>query len=324
MRTLLLIVVAFACLVSAGAEPATLRVGVLADGESELWTGVQAAIKEKAEEQHVAIDFRIPEPATAERQNELALEMLDGGAQALAISPVNPKEQLDALNNLAEKAPLVAVLRDAPESARVVFIGRDEKEVGRRLARGVLKSLPEGLKVMAFVRDVDAPDSQQRIAGFKEELAKTETVLDAVKEDKGDRMVAWANMEEIILHRPEIAGFVGFEAYHLPVMAQVVKETGRARQVRIVSVGPAPDMRKLVQDGVVHAVVMEDADDMSGLLLETLAGLAKKEKEAPGEEAFIAAPLATLETENLMSVEDVMHEMQIQVPWISEVAPGAP
>ena len=147
----------------AGAASSPITIGVLADGETAFWTSVRDAIQEAAKEQEVTVDFKIPEPATVEQQNKLAREMVEKGVQTIAIAPINPAEQTEIFKEIAVKAPLVTMMQDVPDSNRAAFLARDEKQVGKLLGEGALKNLPPGVKVMAFCKNPDSPETKAGI-----------------------------------------------------------------------------------------------------------------------------------------------------------------
>lgn len=317
----LLIIALFAC---AATTSAALRIGVLTDGESAFWTAMSDVMKEAAKEQGVEVDFRMASPATIEQQTLLSNEMVTAGAQAIAIAPINPEEQAAFLAEIAGQLPLVTVMHDVPESKRVAFLGRDEKQAGQMLAQGALSHMPPGMKVMGFCKDPESAATKARIAGLNEAFELSGTVLDGVKSDKGDRMIAWANMEEVIRTRPEVAALIGFEPYHGPALVRAVTEGARARMVRIIGFGITPETEDAMKDGVVHALVADDAAGWATLALKTLVALANNEKEDIPEDGFIAAPLKTVQTAGDQSMKEMMDELQVQAPWISEVTTGTP
>ena len=319
---IILVLTVLICAATVMTASAATRIGVLTDGESDFWTTLHIAMQEAVKEQDVEIDFQKVIPATVERQEEMLREMAAAGTQVLAIAPINPEKQAPLLKELAAKTVLVTLIRDVPDSGRIVFLGRDEKEVGKLLAQGVLQHLPPGVKVMAFCKDSKSAATQARTAGLEETFEEAGTVLDSVKADKGDRMIAAATMEEVIKKHPEIAALIGFEPYHGAAMVRAVTEGNRARMVRIVGFGSTPEVKAALQKGIVHTLVSDDAAGWGTLLAKTLLALAANEKEGIPEDGFIAAPLKTTLTEGGISTKDLMNEMQIQAPWISEITSG--
>ena len=325
-KSVLCLISILVCCAAIGAASADVRVGIVTDGDVEFWNALQEAANTWADEHDIELDLRIATPPTAERQNELAKELVEAGVQALAISPVAPEEQADVLRALGETTPLVTVRRDVPEGNRRAFIARDESEAGKKLAQSVLHHVVPGLRIMVFCSNPEAPETQARIAAMEEVFEPSFTVIDGLTADHGDQMLAFANMEEVIGARPEIAAFVGFEPYHGPAMLRAVTEAGRERMVRIIGFGGGTDaLKAAMEQGAVHALVMDDTAGWAECILDTLKTLALDEdKDAIPEDGKIAAPLRTVDTEFFMSIEEQMDELQVQVPWISEVAPGGP
>lgn len=310
------------CACVAGAEPN--RIGVLTDGESDFWTSVRDAMQAAAAEQQVEVDFRMPDAATVERQNALAKEMVDAGIKAFAISPVNAQEQLETLKEIAVQIPVITLMTDASDCGRAAYIARDETKVGRLLGEGVLKNLPPGMKVMVFCKNQENPETKARIEGMREIFKMVGTVIDSVKADKGDRMIAKATMEEVVSTRPEISALIGLEDYHGQAMIGAVKKANRARMVRIIGFGATPEEEEALKTGIVHALVVDDAAEWGALVLKTLSALAQGVKEGIPEGGFISAPLKSLQTEVGVTVKELENEMQVQAPWVSQVTPKTP
>ncbi len=305
------------------ADSTPVRVGVLTDGESAYWTEMGDALTVLAEERGIEVDFRIPDPATVEQQETLVRDMLASDLAALALCPINPETQTALLNESGAAVPLITVMRDAPESNRRLFIGRDEKEAGRLLAQAALRHTP-AMPVMVFCKDPAAPEAQQRIDSMKEAFASSYTVLGGAQDDLGDRMLAWTNMQDVIRARPEIAAFIGFDAYHGPLLVRAVTEGNRARMVRIINFGATPESKAALEEGIVHALVVDDGEACAEIVLEWLVALARGDGSELPEDGIIAAPIRTIEAETSLGIEEMMDELQVQAPWISEVAPGTP
>lgn len=322
---LILASVVWCCGAVFGENSDTIRVGVLTDGISEYWTEVREVMLNSKKEMRIDLDFRMPASPTVEQQKALAQQMIAAGVKALAICPVAPGEQRDFMDDVSSQIPIATLCKDVPDSKRRLYLGRDETEAGRLLAKTVAKCIPEGLQVMAFCGSKEDPQIAQRLAGFKEELGKTETMLSNIMEDHGDRMLAWANMDDVLQKHPEISAFIGCQEYHGPAMLRAVKEQERTHIVQIVSFGAAPSMMQAVNDGTVCGIVQDDAAGGAQLTLQTLAALARG-AAAPGipESGTIAMPLKTIEMTTAKSKQEIIDDIKVQIPWLSETAPSAP
>ena len=84
---------------------------------------------------------------------------------------ISPDSQNGILEDVAKKMPLITHDSDAPESARKVYLGTNNYEAGRVLARLIKSTLPDGGKLMIFVGSVDAQNARDRQRGLVDELS---------------------------------------------------------------------------------------------------------------------------------------------------------
>ena len=305
----------------AGAEE--LRVGILADASSDFWTKLRDEAQTAAKSLDMTLDFRVPAPPTAEQQEALAQKMIDAGVKALAICPAKAAKQKDFLEALAQRIPVIVLFKEVPNSTDLAFLGKDNRESGRLLATLIREVVPEGLKIQVLCDDQTRPATQQRIESFREALGSY-AIVDAVLEDKGDRMLGWANVIDSLESRPEIAAFVGMQDYHGPMILRAVLEKNRGKWVRVVSCGSDPSTLKGLEDGTVHGLVVDDAAGSAQAIVKGLAAFARNDKEGIEETKVATIPVTILKTEGTLSPEDMMNALQLQVPWVSEATPDRP
>lgn len=299
-------------------------VGIITDGASDFWKGLHDAAMAQAAEQGIELDFQMPAPATVEKQQELANQMVANGVQALAICPLKPAEQAAFLKEVSGKTVLLTVLVDAPDSGRRAFLGRDEKEVGRLLGEIMKQSVPEGCKVMPFCGEPAGPETKQRLAGLNETAGEL-FFMEAPKSDQGDKMLSMAHIEDTLTKRPEIAALIGLEQYHAGLMMRSVVEKGRARMVRVIGTGMGAGLLKGLQEGIVHGLVVDDAQGAAKVVVGALKALAEADAAYTiPEDGHIVTPSIMLNTEKTLSTQETMDALKVQVPWISEATVGQP
>ena len=297
------------------------RVGILTDSASEGWTSFREAALKEAQEAGINLDFRMLSPATAEQQRKTAEEMLAAGVKALAICPVDPAQQKDAFQEIAGKVPLVLLNRDAADCGRVCFIGMDEKEAGRKLAELVINLVPAGLKIAALVKTGESEAEKARMEGLKEGLAPGEYVLDVIRADKGDRNLAWASADELMEKRVEIAAYIAFEPYQLPVLLRAATAHKVAGIVNLIGFVETPDVQEAFAKGTVQGQIRPDAAAQAKQTLAVLRGVAAKDPafKLPENGVIGIAPLIE-KTPKPMTAEEKMDALQI--PRILKDAPA--
>jgi ribose transport system substrate-binding protein len=100
------------------------RLGFVALAAADFWTiARKGAEKADAELDDVALDFRTPAEATAADQKRIVDDLLAKGLDGLAISPVDPVNQTQMINEIAKKVLVVTQDSDAPQSDRACYVG---------------------------------------------------------------------------------------------------------------------------------------------------------------------------------------------------------
>jgi ribose transport system substrate-binding protein len=138
-----------------------LRVAFVTNNASDFWTIAREGVeKADAELEDVSADFRITSDGTAADQKRIVDDLLAGGIQGIAISPVDPLNQTALLNDAAQKALVFTQDSDAPDSNRACYVGTDNVAAGRQAGELIKEVLPAGGKILLFVGKVDAQNAR--------------------------------------------------------------------------------------------------------------------------------------------------------------------
>jgi ribose transport system substrate-binding protein len=159
----------------AGGKGERIKVLFVSNNEAEFWTiaeaGTRKAAKDLAEKGiNVEVIFKRPKTGQAGEQTQIIEDNL-GDVNAVAISVNDADNQLEFLNKVADKVPLLCVDNDAPKSRRRCYIGTDNIAAGREVGKLVKEALPDGGALAIFVGKPDAPNAIQRRQGVLDELA---------------------------------------------------------------------------------------------------------------------------------------------------------
>ena len=101
--------------------PENLRLAFVTNNSSDFWTIARKGTeKADAELADVSVDFRIPSEGTAADQKRLLDDLMSAGVQGIAVSPVDPENQTNAINEAAKRVLLVTQDSDAPKSDRIL------------------------------------------------------------------------------------------------------------------------------------------------------------------------------------------------------------
>jgi ribose transport system substrate-binding protein len=194
---------------------------------------------------------------SAAAQKRILEDLLAKGVAGVSISPVNPDNSTEILNQVASKAALFTQDADAPQSKRAMYIGTDNVAAGRQAGELMKKALPNGGKAMLFVGTMDAANARERTQGIKEAIAGTKIEILDVRTDGGDQTKAKANVEDTLAKYPNIDLLVGLWAYNTPQIYNAVKAAGKEGKLKIVGFDEDQQTLKGVSEGVIDGTVVQ-------------------------------------------------------------------
>jgi ribose transport system substrate-binding protein len=241
-----------------GGSDTPVEVAFVTNNTSNYWAtahqGVDAA---QSELKNVTVDFKSPPNGTMAEQKQILQDMITKGVQGIAISPDDPPNAVQMLNDAASKALVITQDSDAPGSKRTCYIGSDNVAAGKQVGEEIKKAIPSGGEAVFFVGDIGVDNAKQRFEGIKEALAGSNVTIGPVKTDQADHLRAKANAKDEIVKEPNVACLVGLWSYNGPAILSAVKELGKQGKIKIVCFDGDPDTIDGVKDGIISATVVQ-------------------------------------------------------------------
>jgi ribose transport system substrate-binding protein len=252
----LLILANASCNRTSGAKKT--RLVFVTNNASDFWTIARKGTeKAQAEMPNVEIEFRINDDGSAAGQQRMVDDLLAKGVDGIAISPVDPKNQVQMINRAANQAVVVTQDSDAPNSNRVCYIGTDNEAAGVQAGQLVKEALPQGGEIMVFVGTLDAQNAQERYRGLKKALEGSNVKILDVRTDETNRVRAKDNVAATLVKYPDIAGMVGLWSYNGPAILSAVREAGKIGKVKIIAFDEEDETLAGVKEGAIHATVVQ-------------------------------------------------------------------
>jgi ribose transport system substrate-binding protein len=234
------------------------RIVFVTNNASDFWTIARKGTeKAQAELPNVKIEFRINDDGSAAGQQRMVDDLLAKGISGMAISPVDPKNQVQLINRAASKAVVVTQDSDAPNSNRTCYIGTDNEAAGVQAGELVKEALPQGGKIMVFVGTLDAQNAQERYRGLQKALKGTNINIIDVRTDETNRVRAKDNAATTLVNNPDIAGMVGLWSYNGPAILSAVREAGKIGRVKIIAFDEEDETLAGIKEGAIHATVVQ-------------------------------------------------------------------
>jgi ribose transport system substrate-binding protein len=285
------------------------------NGVASFWT--VAAIGAKDAGKKYGIDVVVEMPAkSVEDQQRIIEQLLADQVAGIAISPINPKNQKDTLNDIAANTIYLTHDSDAPDTDRLCYVGMDNYKAGRMCGKLVKEAIPDGGEIMIFVGRLEQLNAKLRRQGVIDELMDRSndssrydepnkivsndkyTIL-GTRVDQFDFAVAKKDAEQAIVDHPELDCMVGLFAYNPPLMLEAVKEANKLNDIKIVAFDEDMETLKAIIDGTIVGTVVQDPYQYGYKSVELMYQLSKGDKSGIPESGMIEIPARTIRKDNV-------------------------
>lgn len=277
-----------------------LKVAFVTNNSADFWTIARRGV-EKADEELADVDaeFRLTSDGTAAEQQRVVDDLLTKGVDAIAISPVDPQNQVALINAAAQRTLVFTQDSDAPDSARTCYIGTDNLAAGRQAGQLIREAIPEGGAVMLFVGKLDARNAQERVQGIKEALTGSNIRILDVRTDDVDDVRAKANAADTLVRYPDIKGMVGLWSYNGPAILNAVREAGKVGRVKIITFDEADETLAGVKDGAIYATVVQQPYEFGYQAITRMAQAVRGDRSFIPETKQIIVPTLIVNRANV-------------------------
>ena len=292
-RTAALLCATLVCLSGCARErSSTRRLAFITNNAADFWTIARKGTeKADAELTDATVEFRLGD-GTAAAQKRIVDDLLAKGVDGIAISPVDPANQTQMINDLSKQILVITQDSDAPASDRACYLGTDNHAAGKQAGELIKQALPQGGKIMMFVGKMDAENSQARFKGIKEALLGSNIEIIDVRTDDADMVRAKANAADTLVRYPDVAALVGLWAYNGPAILSAVKDADKIGQVKIVCFDEEDATLRGVQEGSIFATVVQQPYEFGYQSVKLMAKvLAGDRTDIPGDKLKIIPTL---------------------------------
>ncbi len=286
------------------------------NGVAAFWSIAKVGANKAGED--LGVDVTVVMPSGITDQTRKIEDLLTRGIEGIAISPINPENQIDMINKAANATLLITHDSDAPDSERLMYIGMDNYRAGRMCGELVRKAIPDGGKIMIFIGRVDQDNAKGRRQGCIDAVLGREpdptrsdplgevltsedgkfTVLGTLT-DQFDRAKGKANAEDTLTRHPDIAAMVGLFTYNTPLILEALDRADRLGKVKVVAFDEDAVTLQGILDGVVAGTIVQDPYAYGYESIRILHELHKKNLSVIPENKFIDIPARVTDLSNV-------------------------
>jgi len=288
-----------------------LRLAFVTNNASDFWTIARKGTEKADSELNDAIvEFRIPSDGTAAEQKRLLDDLLAKGVEGIALSPVDPDNQTQIINDTAKRVLVVTQDSDAPKSDRAFYVGTDNVAAGRQAGGLIKEALPQGGKIMVFVGKLDARNAQERLQGIKETLQGSNIEIIDVRTDDTDRVRAKSNVSDTLVRYPEVVGLVGLWSYNGPAILNAVKESNKTGQVKIIAFDEEDETLAGVKQGAIFATVVQQPYEFGYQAIKLMHQYLKGDKSAAPANKQVFVPTLIIKQDSVGAFTQKINQLR--------------
>ena len=145
------------------------HVAYITNGVASFWVIAEAGANAASKEVDAKVTVLMPAEGVSD-QKRMIEDMLAKGVDGMAVSPIDPENQVDLLNKAAKITKLVTHDSDAPGCERLAYVGMDNYLAGRLCGELVAEALPEGGKIAIFIGRLEQDNARRRRQGVIDEM----------------------------------------------------------------------------------------------------------------------------------------------------------
>ena len=266
--------------------------------------------KAAAELPDVTVEFRIPGNGTAAEQKGIIDDLLAKGINGIAISPKDPANQTQLINDAAKQALIITQDSDAPKSDRACYIGTDNVAAGRQEGELIKEVLPQGGKIMVFVGSADVVNAQERLKGIKEALQGSKVEIIDVRTDETDHVRAKSNVADTLVKYPDVACLVGLWSYNGPAILNAVKEAGKVGQVKIVCFDEEDETLAGIKDGAIYATVVQQPFEFGYQSVKMMSRILSGDKSGIPANKQVIVPTLVIKKDGVEAFQTKINQLR--------------
>lgn len=300
------------------------KVAYVTNGIASFWVIAEKGAQDAAAQIGAELVVRMP-PNGVEDQKRMCQDLLAEGIDGVAISPIDPDNQGDLLDEIAQHTNLITHDSDAPDSQRLCYVGMDNYIAGRMCGQLVKEAMPDGGSVMIFVGRLGQANARLRRQGVIDELLDREpdssryddpnagalkgdkyTILDT-RTDGFDFGKAKSQAQDAIAKYDDLGCMVGLFAYNPPLMLEAVREAGKVGEIKIVAFDEDDATLAGIQEGSIYGTTVQNPYQYGYKSVEILTALAKGDDSVIPAEGFINVDARNIRKDN---VDDFWAELK--------------
>lgn len=240
--------------------------------QHQFYQDLRAGLEAEAAKHNYKLLVTSAEFDSATQANQLD-EFLVQKVDAIVVCPCDSKSvgaSVVAANQANVPVFTADIANTAPIGEVVSHIASDNKQGGREAAKLIVEAIGGKGKV-AILSHPEVASVQERVTGFKEEIAKHADIQIAAElSSDGKRDKAARVMEDLLQSHPDLVGVFGInDDTALGALASVMA-AGKSDKIKIVGYDATPEARAKIESGNLYGDVIQNPNEIGRLTINSI------------------------------------------------------
>lgn len=279
------------------------------NGPARFWDLAESGVIAASKEYNIKTEFFVPKGNAAD-QKRILEDLMTRGAKGIAVTAMDPVNQRELYDKVADATFLITHDSDAPQTKRRYYVGVDNYLAGHEAGKLLKEAMPDGGTIMIFVGDMNQLNARQRRQGLIDQVfdrpvqdgenLKIDPPAEVIKNDKYTVLGTLTDEfdsakkvqlpQDALAKHPELGCMVGLYEYNPPAILQAVKSAGRLGKTKIVGFDEADETLVGITEGHIHGTVAQQPYQYGYQSIKILTGLVRGDKSLLPDKTIIHLP----------------------------------
>ena len=303
------------------------KLAFVTNGIANFWKIAETGALQAGKDLDCDVEVKMPpsEGGRAANQKRMLEQLISKGIEGVAVSPVDPANQTDILNEVGEHAQFITHDSDAPKTNRLVYIGMSNYDAGRMAGELVKEAIPDGGKIVIFIGSLEQHNAKLRRQGVIDEvfgrshdperydqpgseISEGKYTILATRVDDFNDTRKKELPQQALAKYDEIDCMVGLFEYNPPFIFDALESAGKVGQIKVVGFDENERTLEEIKNGNCVGTVVQNPYMYGYRSIEVLNRLVRGDKSDLDND-FIDIPAQKIQKHNVEEFQQKLAAM---------------
>ena len=264
---------------SAGARVFDRHYVLISNDESVLWQSIYESAKQRAEEENVYLEWMGKDMLTAYSNDDCLKIAISSDVDGIILYPDGSSRQNELIQKAKENnIPVVTVLADTPESARISHVGINNYQMGETYGEWLLDSLNEGRNRVMILMGEQSEEVNKNLI-----YSQLYNIVENGKKENQDVEIQMYSVDaSLTFEAEEVIRDIFLNGEIIPDILictdsvsterayQAIIDFNKVENVEIVGYYITDTILDAIEKGLIPATLVIDTDQMGSLCVDAL------------------------------------------------------